>query len=62
MVASEIGVMVGQCLDRRIPDKAMLVSEIAKSSGSSGERAREKLGRAYPRPACRARGREDNLV
>ncbi len=29
MVEIEIGVMVGQCLDRRIPDMATLVSEIA---------------------------------
>ena len=29
MVEIEIGVMVRQCLDRRIPDKATLVSEVA---------------------------------
>ena len=29
MVEIEIGVMVGQCLDRRIPDKETLVSEVA---------------------------------
>jgi hypothetical protein len=29
MVEIEIGVMVAQCLDRRIPDKATLVSEVA---------------------------------
>ena len=29
MVEIEIGVMVGQCLDRRIPDKATLIKEIA---------------------------------
>ena len=29
MVEIEIGVMVAQCLDRRIPDKKMLTSEIA---------------------------------
>jgi transposase len=29
MVEIEIGVMVGQCLDRRIPDKATLVAEVA---------------------------------
>jgi transposase len=30
MIEIEIGVMVRQCLDRRIPDKATLVSEISK--------------------------------
>ena len=28
MVEIQIGVMVSQCLDRRIPTKAMLVSEV----------------------------------
>jgi hypothetical protein len=63
MVEIEIGVMVGQYLDRRIPDKATLVSEITawerrrNAEGASidwmftVECAREKLGRAYPRPA-----------
>jgi hypothetical protein len=56
-------VMVSQCLDRRIPDKATLVAEIAaweRRRNREGarirwmftvERAREKMGRAYPRPA-----------
>jgi transposase len=60
MVEIEIGVMVGQCLSRRIADKATLVSEIAhwerrRNREGAGidwmftvERAREKLGRAYP--------------
>jgi transposase len=60
MVEIEIGVMVGQCLNRRIPDKATLVSEIAHWERRRNrdrasidwmftvERAREKLGRAYP--------------
>jgi transposase len=63
MVEIEIGVMVAQCLNRRIPDKAMLIREIAAwESGRNRakatinwmftvERAREKLGRAYPQPA-----------
>lgn len=63
MVEIEIGVMVAQCLNRRIPDKATLVREIAawERSRNRGkatidwmftvERAREKLGRAYPQPA-----------
>ena len=54
--------MVRQCLDRRIAEKSTLVSEIAKwqrrrnAEGTridwmfTVERAREKLGRAYPRP------------
>jgi transposase len=62
MVEIEIGVMVSQCLDRRIPDKATLVSEIAawerrRNAERAGirwmftvERAREKMGRAYPTP------------
>ncbi len=60
MVEIEIGVMVGQCLDRRIPDKALLVSEIKRWERRRNtekarinwlftvERAREKLGRSYP--------------
>jgi transposase len=60
MVEIEIGVMVSQCLSRRIPDKALLVSEIAtwerRRNGEGAsidwiftvDRAREKLGRAYP--------------
>jgi transposase len=60
MVEIEIGVMVRQCLSRRIAEKATLVSEIAKwerrrnREGAQIEwvftvdRAREKLGRAYP--------------
>jgi transposase len=63
MVEIEIGVMVRQCLDRRIPDKAILVSEIAAWERRRNreraritwmftvERARQKLGRAYPQPA-----------
>ena len=60
MVEIEIGVMVAQCLDRRIPDKATLVSEVAAWERRRNrekarinwlftvQRAREKLGRAYP--------------
>ena len=61
----EIGVMVQQCLDRRIPEKATLVAEIAawesrRNAEQAGinwvftvDRAREKLARVYPQPACR---------
>ena len=63
MVEIEIGVMVSQCLDRRIPDKATLIQEIAAWERRRNaeearikwmftvDRAREKLGRAYPLPA-----------
>jgi transposase len=66
MVEIEIGVMVRQCLNRRIAVKATLVSEIAawerrRNAERAGidwmftvERAREKLGRAYPQPAGHA--------
>lgn len=63
MVEIEIGVMVSQCLDRRIPDKKTLVAEISnwerrRNAERAGikwmftiERARQKLGRSYPIPA-----------
>jgi len=62
MVEIEIGVMVGQCLDRRIPDLEMLTSEVdhwerQRNSGKARitwlfnvDRARRDLGRAYPTP------------
>ena len=65
MVEIEIGVMVRQCLDRRIADKPTLISEIAqwerrRNREGAGidwmftvDRARSKLGRAYPTPAGR---------
>jgi len=60
MVEIEIGVMVSQCLDRRIPTKAKLISEVKAWERRRNrekarinwrftvDRAREKLGRAYP--------------
>lgn len=63
MVEIEIGVMVSQCLDRRIPDKATLVREVASWERQRNaekarinwmfniDRARVKLRRAYPTPA-----------
>jgi transposase len=60
MVEIEIGVMVSQCLDRRIPTKAKLTSEVKAWERRRNrerarikwrftvDRAREKLGRAYP--------------
>ena len=61
MVEIEIGVLRSQCLDRRIDSKERLVSEIAawerQRNASRGrikwmfttEKARTKLGRAYPK-------------
>lgn len=60
MVEIEIGVLRGQCLDRRIGERERLVAEIEawqRQRNASGarikwmfttERAREKLARAYP--------------
>ena len=62
MVEIEIGVLRGQCLDRRIDNQDLLVSEVAaweRRRNDSGERinwmfsvdkAREKLAKAYPKP------------
>lgn len=64
LVEVEIGVMVQQCLSRRIAQKATLVSEIAsweRRRNAEGarinwlftiERAREKLARSYPKVAA----------
>jgi hypothetical protein len=63
MVEIEIGVLRGQCLDRRIGERDRLEAEIAaweKKRNESGarikwmfttERARVKLARAYPQAA-----------
>jgi transposase len=60
MVEIEIGVMVKQCLDRRIPDKQTLITEVAawekrrnKEKATikwlfSLDKARQKLRRSYP--------------
>jgi len=60
MVEIEIGVLAGQCLDRRIPDMETLKREVDAWTGrrnASGarirwffdlDRARQKLGRSYP--------------
>ena len=67
MVEIEIGVMVAQCLDRRIPDKATLITQIAAWERQRNaqrshikwmftvDRARQKLGRLYPQPASHAK-------
>jgi transposase len=63
MVEIEIGVLVRQCLDRRIPDRQTLTHEVAaweQMRNAEGarvrwlfdvSRAREKLRHAYPTPA-----------
>jgi transposase len=62
MVEIEIGVLKGQCLDRRISEPERLKAEIAaweRARNSAGarirwmfttEKARTKMGRAYPQP------------
>jgi transposase len=67
MVEIEIGVLRGQCLDQRIDNRERLVSEIAaweRQRNASAvrikwmfttEKARNKMGRAYPHPAADAR-------
>ena len=63
MVEIEIGLLKGQCLDRRISAPELLKAEIAvweRARNSAGahvrwmfttNNARTKMGRAYPRPA-----------
>jgi hypothetical protein len=63
MVEIEIGVLRGQCLDRRIATPERLVSEITAWERQRNatraqvkwmfttEKARAKMGRAYPEPA-----------
>lgn len=67
MVEIEIGVLRGQCLDQRIDNRERLVSEIAAWEGQrnasgarinwmfTSEKARTKMGRAYPNPEAAAR-------
>jgi transposase len=62
MVEIEIGVLAGQCLDRRIESREQLAAEIAaweRKRNAAGarikwmfttEKARAKIGRAYPKP------------
>jgi len=71
MVEIEIGVLRSQCLDRRIATVKQLTSEIAawqQQRNASGarikwmfttEKARAKMGRAYPQPAgCKSPAKE----
>ncbi len=65
MVEIDIGVLKGQCLDRRIDDRVELEREIAaweRQRNAAGarvkwmfttEKARAKMGRAYPKPAAK---------
>ena len=65
MVEIEIGVLRGQCLDRRIESRDRLVAEVAawehrrNASGArikwmfSTEQARVKLAKAYPKPIAK---------
>jgi transposase len=65
MVEIEIGVLKGQCLDRRLDDHEELEREIAaweRRRNAAGARvkwmfttetARAKMGRAYPKPAAK---------
>jgi transposase len=67
MVEIEIGVLRGQCLDQRIDNRERLVAEIAaweRQRNASGARinwmfttdkARAKMGRAYPNPEAAVR-------
>ena len=64
MVEIEIGVLASQCLDRRIESYPRLVAETAAWEKRRNaerarikwmfttEKARAKMGRAYPKPAC----------
>ena len=64
MVEIEIGVLKGQCLDRRIDTREWLEREIAaweRARNAAGaritwmfttEKARAKMGRAYPKPTA----------
>ncbi len=63
MVEIEIGVLKGQCLDRRIDNRERLEREVAaweRERNATGarvkwmfttEKARAKMGRAYPKPS-----------
>ena len=64
MVEIEIGVLRSQCLDRRIDNKDQLELDVAawerqRNASAAGikwmfttEKARAKMGQAYPWPAC----------
>jgi hypothetical protein len=74
MVEIEIGVLSGQCLDRRIPDRRTLQREIShwqQARNAAGakirwmfgvEQARAKLGRSYPQTSGPRRRRPPEPV
>ena len=67
MVEIEIGVLASHCLDRRIESYAHLLAEVAAwekrrnaararvTWSFTTEKARAKMGRAYPRPTTLTR-------
>ena len=72
MVEIEIGVLAGQCLDRRIDSYARLIAETAAWEKRRNaerarinwmfttEKARAKMHRAYPKPAAKS-GRPERV-
>jgi transposase len=74
MVEIEIGVLGSQCLDRRIPDRAMLEREVAawqQQRNEAGARirwlfdldqARQKLAKSYPKAAADATAMESQCL
>jgi hypothetical protein len=52
MAESELGVLSGQCLDRRIPNKSSLVEEVAAWENSRNNNMSKPTGSsALPTPA-----------
>ena len=72
MVEIEIGVLAAQCLDRRIESYTRLVTETAAWENRRNaerarinwmfttEKARAKMGRAYPKPASASDGHQES--
>ena len=72
MVEIAIGVLAGQCLDRRIDSYARLIAETAAWEKRRNaerarinwmfttEKARAQMGRAYPKPAAKS-GRPERV-
>jgi transposase len=68
MVEIEIGILVAQCLDRRIPDRVTMAREVEAWTRTRNdarvaitwmfgiEQARAKFGRAYPIPGAATQG------
>jgi hypothetical protein len=74
MAKIEIGVLKGQCLDRRIDNRRRLEREIAawaRERNAAGaqiqwmfttETARTIMGRAYPNPAASLRAERQGVI